>query len=121
MDRMSRLTAAAMIIALLFLQGAAAARWCACLEAIGKPACCQTKMPCCEGGECTAHPEAKFDKHLALDLLKALEAVSALPKLDLAPLHPEPIQTQRNPEPDDVRVRGPDRLGNSLRAPPHKA
>jgi hypothetical protein len=121
MHRMTRFVSLLTALALLFLNGTAASRVCACLEELGKPSCCQQKMPCCDDGECKAHPEASIKAELALDLLKSLDSVSALPLIAMPAVSALAITAPTSHAPLSVRVRGPDIRSHSLRAPPIQA
>ena len=115
---MTRFASLLTATALLFLNGTAASRVCACIESAGKASCCVQKMPCCDGGECKAHPEASIKAELALDLLKSLDSVSALPLITLPAVSPLVASAPTSHAPLSVRVRGPDIRSHALRAPP---
>ncbi len=121
MHGMKRIVCLAVGLSLLLLQGAAASRYCACLDAMSKPSCCEKQMPCCDGGECKMHPDAAASPDMALDLFKAIDAVSSLPltSVQLSILTVE--QITGHTEPIETRVRGPDCASNPLRAPPVQA
>jgi hypothetical protein len=115
---MKRIACLALALTLLLLQGAAAVRMCACLDAIDTPSCCKQEMPCCEGGECKMHPDSALKADLALDLLKSLDAAAALPLLGLPEMVALAHQEPEVNAPPIVRVRGPDTSDHALRAPP---
>jgi hypothetical protein len=121
MARMVRFVCTLTAFALTLLQGASALRLCACLDAAAKPACCETKLPCCVDGKCTMHADqaTKLDK--AFDLYRALDAVVALPVLLLQPTSLDIRIGVSLFGPSDVRVRSPDLHGTCLRAPPVNA
>ncbi len=118
---MKRIACLIMAVTMLFLQGAAVSRFCACLDAVSKPSCCETKVPCCEGGECKMHPDAASDPDLALDLFSALNFAACLPQIDVAVVTAPCDQITVAHAPICTRVRGPDCASNSLRAPPIQA
>lgn len=115
---MARITCSILALLLLVMSGGAAARMCACLDALAAPSCCEQKMPCCDGGDCDMHPEQQAREDLALDLFKAVDFVFALPSLRTFLVQPklEPAPTLHVPL--VTRVRGPDQHAHALRAPP---
>ena len=117
-NRMYRIACSLLALVLLFMSGTAAARMCACVDALDVPSCCEQKSSCCDGGDCEMHPDLQARHDLALDLFKAVDFVIALPVL-----RPLPIQAVYEPAaaihvPLVTRVRGPDLLSHALRAPP---
>src|SRR5688572_32179253 len=105
---MARITCSIMALLLLVMSGGAAARMCACLDALAAPSCCEQKMPCCDGGDCDMHPDQPSRQDLALELFKAVDFVYALPGLRTFLVQPklEPAPTLHVPL--VTRVRGPD-------------
>jgi hypothetical protein len=118
---MHRVLSLVLAFSLLFLNGAAASRYCACIEAMGTPSCCEKQMPCCDNGECKMHPDASSAPDLALDLCKSVESVASLPVLSLQLPFEEVVQIGERYAPVEARVRGPDSAFNALRAPPVQA
>ena len=118
---MTRVVSLLTALVLLFLNGTASVRACACLDAMSKPACCAKDMPCCDGDDCKVHTEPTIKAELAFDLFKVLDSLSALVPIGI----PLPSQFIVGPDsinaPAVVRVRGPDIRYHSLRAPPHQA
>jgi len=118
---MHRVVSLVLAVSLLFLNGTAAVRYCACIESIAKPSCCEKQMPCCEKGKCRMHPNASSTPDLALDLFKSLDSAASLPLLSLQLSIEKVVQIDQRHAPVETRVRGPDCAFNALRAPPVQA
>jgi len=118
---MQRIVSLALGLSLLFLNGAAASRFCACLDALAKAACCEKQMPCCDGGKCKMHPDASSMPDMALDLFKSLDAVASMPLLPLSVPSVTVTKFAPTEAPLDTMVRGPDCAFHALRAPPVQA
>jgi hypothetical protein len=118
---MARITCTIMALLLLVMSGGAAARMCACLDALAAPSCCEQKMPCCDGGDCEMHPDQLSRQDLALDLFKAVDFVYALPILRVIVVQTKLMQAPVLHVPLVTRVRGPDLHAHALRAPPVQA
>ncbi|MEO7454074.1 MAG: hypothetical protein ABIV13_04860 [Fimbriimonadales bacterium] len=109
-----------MALLLLLFSGASAVRVCACLDAMKDAAsCCEKKMPCCDGGECSAHQGQNLRADLAIELLKATDSVQSLPYLRLLVVPLPVLAPTVTHVPQVTRVRGPDIDCRSQRAPPY--